>query len=366
MRDVTASACNEPGAPNRSDMGLHDFTGGNTFVPDIIEQFYPDEVDAGQLAAAKARAVSMIQLAAALQLTPETYGVGVRVVNETGHKLPSGYPEGRRVWLNVKGFDATDQLVYESGAYDFATGVLTHDDDVKIYEIHPGLSNGIAAALGQPAGKSFHFVLSDTVFMDNRIPPRGFTNAAFTEIQSPPVDYIYEDGQYWDDTEYTLPGGVDSVHVTLYYQTTTKEYIEFLRDANTTNSMGHDLYNAWVAQGMAPPVVITEAGTAVDVSTGIGDDVRHVYSLSQNFPNPFNPVTVVQYSLAQKGHVRIAVYDVSGRVVRVLVDEERDAGPHSLVWDGRNNDGDELASGIYFVRYRAGTASFWKKAALLR
>jgi hypothetical protein len=366
MRDVTASACSEPGAPNRSDMGLHDFTGGNTFVPDIIEQFYPDEVDAGQLAAAKARAVSMIQLAATLQLTPETYGVGVRVINETGHKLPSGYPEGRRVWLNVKGFDATDQLVYESGAYDFATGVLTHDDDAKIYEIHPGLSNGIAAALGQPAGKSFHFVLSDTVFMDNRIPPRGFTNAAFTEIQSPTVDYVYEDGQYWDDTEYTLPAGIDSVHVTLYYQTTTKEYIEFLRDANTTNSTGHDLYNAWVAQGMAPPVVITEAGTAVDVSTGIGDEVRHVYSLSQNFPNPFNPVTVVQYSLAEKGHVSITVYDVSGREVRVLVDEEREAGPHSLVWDGRNNDGEDLASGVYFVRYRAGTESFWKKAALLR
>jgi hypothetical protein len=78
MHDVTASACSEPGAPNRSDMGLHDFTGGNTFVPDIVEQFYPDEVDAGQLAAAKSRATSMIQKAATLQLTPEDFGVTVR------------------------------------------------------------------------------------------------------------------------------------------------------------------------------------------------------------------------------------------------------------------------------------------------
>ena len=367
MRDVTASACSEPGAPTRSDMGLHDFTGGNTFVPDIIQQFYPDEVDATQLAAAKARATSMIQLAATLELTPEDFGVTVRVINETGHKLPSGYPEGRRVWLNVVGYDAGGVPVYESGAYDFGTGVLSHDEDAKVYEIHPGLSPALAGALGQPAGESFHFVLSDTVFFDNRIPPRGFTNAAFIDIQSPPVAYTYADGQYWDDTEYLMPDTVDSVHVALYYQTTTKEYIEFLRDANTTNSTGHDLYNAWVTQGMAPPVMITEGGTGVDITTGVSDDeVTYVYSLDQNFPNPFNPVTRISYSLAERGPVSIVVYDVTGRRVRVLVDEVRDAGPHSLVWDGRGDDGNELASGVYFVRYSAGGGSFWKKAAILR
>jgi hypothetical protein len=366
MHDVTASACNEPGAPNRSDMGLHDFTGGNTFVPDIIEQFYPDEVDAGQLAAAKARATTMIELAASVQLTPEDFGVTVRVVNETGHKLPSGYPEGRRVWLNVQAFDALGTKVYESGHYDFATAELTHDEDAKIYEIHPGLSPALASALGQPSGKSFHFVLSDTVYIDNRIPPRGFTNAAFVEIQSPPVNYTYEDGQYWDDTDYHLPDTADSVYVTLYYQTTTKEYVEFLRDANTTNSSGQDLYDAWVAQGMAPPVVMAHVRSDVDVSTGADYGVHYVNSLSQNFPNPFNPRTSVSFSLAEKGPVTITVYDVDGRRVRVLVDEVREAGPHTIVWDGKNDAGQALASGVYFMRYRAGADSFWKKAALLR
>ena len=366
MRDVTASACNEPGAPNRSDMGLHDFTGGNTFVPDIIETFYPDEVDPAQLAAAKARAISMIQLAATVELTPEDFGVTVRVVNETGHKLPSGYPEGRRVWLHVQAFDAGGAQVYESGHYDFSTGELTHDEDVKIYEIHPGLSPALASALGQPAGKSFHFVLSDTVFFDNRIPPRGFTNAEFVEIQSPPVGATYADGQYWDDTEYHLPDTADSVYATLYYQTTTKEYVEFLRDANTTNSAGQDLYDAWVAQGKAPPVVITHVRSAVDVTTGVDDVVRHVNSLSQNFPNPFNPRTSVSFSLAEKGRVKVSVYDVDGRLVRVLVDEEREAGPHTVTWYGRNDAGQALASGVYFMKYRCGADTFTKKAALLR
>ena len=69
-----------------------------------------------------------------------------------------------------------------------------------------------------------------------------------TTIQSPPVGYTYADGQYWDDTAYVLPAERGSCAVTLYYQTTSKEYIEFLRDENVTNSVGQELYDAWVAR----------------------------------------------------------------------------------------------------------------------
>jgi hypothetical protein len=370
MRDVTAKGCNEPGAPTRGDLGLHDFTGGNTFVPDILETYFPDEVDAAQLLAAKNRAIEMIQKAATLTLTPEDFGVTVRVTNETGHKLPSGYPEGRRVWLEVEAYDALGQEVYESGDYDFATAELHHDEDLKIYEILPGLSPGLAAALGQPAGHSFHFVLSDTVFFDNRIPPRGFTNAGFIEIQSAPVGYTYADGQYWDDTEYYLPVESESVYVTLYYQTTSKEYVEFLRDANTTNSAGQDLYDAWVAQGKAPPVEMATARVGVNVTDTAVDDgtelPQYKNSLGQNAPNPFNPRTTISYSVADKVPVRIVVYDVAGRVVRTLVDDVTEPGEYTVLWDGRNDDNEALASGVYFISYHAGTHSFWRKAALLR
>jgi hypothetical protein len=370
MHDVTGKGCSEPGAPTRGDLGLHDFTGGNTFVPDIISTYFPDEVNAAQLLAAKNRAIGMIEKAATLALTPEDFGVTVRVTNETGHKLPSGYPEGRRVWLHVEAVDALGQQVYESGHYDFATGELHHDADAKVYEILPGLSPGLAAALGQPAGHSFHFVLSDTVFSDNRIPPRGFTNAGFTAVQSPPVGHAYADGQYWDDTEYHLPLSADSVFVTLYYQTTSKEYVEFLRDANTTNSAGQDLYDSWVAQGKAPPVEMARARSAVDVvDTGVDDGVelpQYTYSLGQNTPNPFNPRTTISYSVADRTEVRIVVYDVAGRVVRTLVDEVREPGEYTALWDGKNDQNEALASGVYFIRLNAGTHTFWRKAALLR
>jgi hypothetical protein len=203
----------------------------------------------------------MLQKAATMDLTvtptAEAYTAWVRVTNETGHKLPSGYPEGRRIWLNVRVYDATAALIYESGAYDLSSGTLSHDASVKVYHIEPGLSADLAPALGYTPGPSFHFVLNNQIYSDNRIPPRGFTNAAFAEIQSPPVNYSYADGQYWDDTYYTIPASAARVDVTLYYQTTSKEYVEFLRDENRTNDWGQRLHDLWNTNGKSAPVAMS-------------------------------------------------------------------------------------------------------------
>ncbi len=84
-----------------------------------------------------------------------------------------------------------------------------------------------------------------------------------------------------------------------------------------------------------------------------GPEMPVATSLSDNFPNPFNPVTRLRYSLKEKGHVSMRVYDVSGRLVRVLVDEVLDAGTYEAVWDGTNGEGRVTASGIYFCRMQA-------------
>ncbi len=261
MRDVTGVAANKKGAVNRTDLPLHDMTGGNTFIPGLIEQVFPGETDAAALAEGVQRARNMLQMAATLELTvDETAGeANVRVTNQTGHKLPSGYPEGRRIWLHIQAFDATDDVIYESGTYDAATGVLNHDTHIKVYQIKPGISADLAPVVGLPAGPSFHFVLNNEIFSDNRIPPRGFTNAAFEAIQSPPVRYSYVDGQYWDDTSYPLPAGTERVEASLYYQTTTKEYVEFLRDENHTNDWGQVLYDLWAANGKSAPELMARA-----------------------------------------------------------------------------------------------------------
>ena len=369
MRDVTGKGCNDNNAPTRDNLPLHDFTGGNTFIPDILPDFFPTEVDTVQLAAGKVRATAMLQLAATLDLTSQPYGLDVRVTNETAHKLPSGYPEGRRIWLNVKAVDAAGVQVFESGAYDAVTAVLDHDEQAKIYEIKPGLSPGLASALSMTAGPSFHFVLNDTVWSDNRIPPRGFTNANFEQIQSPPVDYTYADGQYWDDTSYFLPAEAETAHVTLYYQTLSKEYVEFLRDENVTNTLGQDLYDAWAAHGMSTPVPMA---TATLVLGEIVTDVQPTpqtgltWEMSRPAPNPFGRETVLEYAVPEQARVRITVYDLAGRRVRVLEDAVLEPDRYRVTWDGRNESGRILASGIYFVRYEAGPSAIVRRVALLK
>lgn len=370
MRDVSGYGASQAGVPYRTDIGLHDFMGGNTFIPEIIPHFFPGEVDPAQLQDAVDRAVAMLQLAATMEVTPRDYGISVRVVNETGHKLPSGYPEGRRIWLNVRAYDEADELVFESGAYDFETAALAHDEQAKVYEIQPGLSPSLAAALGLPDGKSFHFVINDTIYLDNRIPPRGFTNAAFQEIQSPTVAHTYEDGQYWDDTEYELPATAVLAEITLYYQTLSREYVEFLRDANFTNSAGQDLYNAWEIHGKGAPVAMATETVPVEV---VPSGVREaegappiITALEIAGPNPFRDRIGLVYALPGETAVRLEIFDVSGRRIRALDEGVRPGGRYQTVWDGRDARGGHAPSGIYFVRLDAGRDVRWEKVVRMR
>ncbi len=260
MRDVSGIAASVGMAVYRDDLPLHDLTGGNTFVPGLIKQTFPGEVDAAALDSGVVRARGMLQEAATLDMTIEDDGnnflVNVRVTNETGHKLPSGYPEGRRIWLNLVAKDQDGVILYESGNYNPSTGVLTQDPDVKVYEIKPGLDSNIASVAGSDPGPTFHFALNNKIYFDNRIPPRGFSNANFEAIQSEPVGYTYADGQYWDNTQYTIPLNTDTIEVVLYYQTMSKEYVEFLRDENVTNNSGQVIYDLWNTHGKSAPEVM--------------------------------------------------------------------------------------------------------------
>lgn len=104
--------------------------------------------------------------------------------------------------------------------------------------------------------------------------------------------------------------------------------------------------------------------------TGINEDRQaqpYTYSLDQNYPNPFNPSTNLRFSLADQGPVTVAIYDVRGQLVKTLVkDQTMDAGQHVLHWDGTNNSGVRVGSGIYIYRLKAGDFIKAKKMTLLR
>ena len=91
--------------------------------------------------------------------------------------------------------------------------------------------------------------------------------------------------------------------------------------------------------------------------------IPSVYALDQNYPNPFNPATVISFSLFKADDVRLVVYDILGRRVRTLADGAWDAGTHRVIWDGWDENGNGVASGIYF--YRLDTRDFTQTRKML-
>ena len=90
------------------------------------------------------------------------------------------------------------------------------------------------------------------------------------------------------------------------------------------------------------------------------------FILAQNFPNPFNPSTTITFILPRPGPVALEIYDASGRRIRALASGYMVAGAHSVAWDGRDNAGRLVASGVYFCRLRAGDLRATKKMILLK
>jgi hypothetical protein len=88
--------------------------------------------------------------------------------------------------------------------------------------------------------------------------------------------------------------------------------------------------------------------------------------IDQNWPNPFNPSTTIAFGLKRAGHTSLRIYDTAGRLVRVLVDEERPAGNYTEQWNGLDDRGSMVASGVYFYRLAAGSFLETRKMVLLR
>ena len=234
--------------------------GGNTYALELLQD--PDwRLAAGgedaYLHETIRQARSMLRRAATITVTLTTEGnrkvATVRVTNQTGHKLPTGYPEGRQMWINLRAYDAAGELIYESGAYDDETGQLLRDADIKVYEAKQGITEELASLLEKPAGASFHFVLNNMTVKDNRIPPRGYLQAEYDRPGLRPVGATYGDKQHWDNTTYVLPAETGRLSVTLFYQIASLEYVDFLRANGGVD--GLELSELWETLKSPPEIV---------------------------------------------------------------------------------------------------------------
>ncbi|MDX2473134.1 MAG: C25 family cysteine peptidase [Candidatus Krumholzibacteria bacterium] len=114
----------------------------------------------------------------------------------------------------------------------------------------------------------------------------------------------------------------------------------------------------------------TEAVSAADFSidgpTAVGDLPVNRLALAQNSPNPFNPRTTIRFALPTRQDVRLKIYSVEGRLVRTLLHESRAAGTHDIVWSGKDNQGNQTASGLYFYRLVTDSGTLTRKMTLLK
>jgi hypothetical protein len=359
MRAATALGCNKPGVPVRTDLPRHDLTGGNYWMPQAIQYMNtagtllrgggltgtsPEIVG---MNAGIARAQSNLANAAALSVNGNT----LRVVNLTGHKLISGYPEGRRMWLNIVWKDAGQNIIREDGKYgplalgydvngdgqvnggDTVDTLLDLDDpNTKVYEAHGAVTRewaarliavsagyaGVPVAFDRVSGavthtlgdvaalnpgeymETFHFVLNNKVVKDNRIPPydmaydeslkRSILPVPATQYGNPGPGGVYN---YWDDVVLNPPAGAAHADIRLMYQPTSWEYIQFLSRANTGGvaflaNEGANILDAWLHTGMAAPYVMTDLVN--DEWTPPDSDGDGILDGVDNCPNDPNPL----------------------------------------------------------------------------
>ncbi|MCB2201361.1 T9SS type A sorting domain-containing protein [bacterium] len=116
--------------------------------------------------------------------------------------------------------------------------------------------------------------------------------------------------------------------------------------------------------------IYSEGIVTIRVPTDVGDDLPNElpnsFALAQNYPNPFNPSTYIEFSLPTAGHTTIEVFNVLGRRVRTILDEQMPAGYHRVIFDGRSSSGEELSTGVYFYRLKTDEHVASKKMILMK
>jgi hypothetical protein len=126
------------------------------------------------------------------------------------------------------------------------------------------------------------------------------------------------------------------------------------------------VYNQFVGTVYFDDLNVRVAGTTLSVAPG-ADGLPKTFELTNNYPNPFNPSTTIQFGVPRNADVALVIYNVLGQRIRTLVDhEQRSAGRYSVVWDGRDEGGNTVGSGMYFYRLETGQVAIVKKMLMLK
>jgi hypothetical protein len=246
------------------------------------------------------------------------------------------------------------QLGIVYGVTDWATADSTNE--AAIMMVNPGGCRGLMA--GDMNGNG----LTDIIFGGNysgavhRVEYSGSGDIA--DSASYNVELVYQD---------TIPNGDTRVYSVSF----PGDNFALRHGGSASNDMNGngipevliayedgDSLQAWIV------MVEGEGVTAIDVEPGA--QFLKTYTLQQNYPNPFNPTTQISYQIPVAEKVSLKVYDILGQEVKTLVNGAVEAGTHSVEWNGTNNAGQQVASGVYIYTLRAGKHQLNKRMTLVR
>lgn len=130
------------------------------------------------------------------------------------------------------------------------------------------------------------------------------------------------------------------------------------------NGVGSFSYNCTIHPLMTGTVVVDSG--SLDVKDQNDDNLPKSFRLEQNFPNPFNASTTITYELAYPEKATLTIYNLTGRKIRTLSEGRKSAGQHRLVWDGKDENGDTVSSGIYLYRLTVGELTRVRKMMFVK
>ncbi len=353
--------------PDRTPFWRHTFVGGNFYMQNLLKNNIdslgltaePEHFDSTISRTEYSLLEKSVELSTSARYINDQLEVKLFLKNLTGHKIPTGIPF-RRMWIHLKVEQGVGNVIFESGEWD-AEGKITNynsdyeshydlidaEDQVQVYE-------GVFVNTDQQV--TYKLLRAAEYIKDNRLPPEGFTSThqsydtikiAGNALGDPNFNRIGPDeGSGGDSITYhimSLPNTEYTITAEVCYQTIKTQLVDHIRNID------HDDINKFVNMYDALPNIpfIMKQEVLNIITTGIEDQspVVNKFYLNQNFPNPFNPSTNIEYNIPEQSFVQLKVYDILGNEVVTIINEEKPAGNYEVQFYAEG-----LTSGIYFYK----------------
>ena len=291
--------------------------------------------------------------------TGRNYSVHRVYCHDIGGGEPASYTNSiilnDRIYIPLFGNTTRDDdalAAYEEAAPGYVVSGYTHTawwtDDALHCRAKGVMDSGMLRVAHTPIGEETPGPVTIEAFVDDR----SETGVAAVELH-----YRF-DGEPWQSVPMSFTGS------DLYqgeipeplFATTVDYYIH----AEDNSGRGEGAPRTEPAAWHTFPIT-GDLATGVDLPPG-----TPLARLHGNYPNPFNPTTTFRFDLKYRERVVLTVYNVAGRKIRTLLDGERDGGSHEVVWDGQNDSGEPVPSGVYYYRLRAAGLQYSRPAVLVR